>query len=270
MRISRKYIYPVLACLILSGTQAVHAADGDADRVHQSTKAERNYIRNGNQAYRDGQYHKALEDYENALSANPYSLKAAYNKGLALLQLASDDNKDTANDPRQISEEIFKQVAALAVNVPEEIELAERSLYNLGNLAFNDEDYQKSIELYKKALRINPDNKATRQNLRLAQLKLENQDNQDNLDNQDNQDQQQDQNQQQQQQDQQQNQQDQQDQQDQQQNQQEQQQQKQQMTGSAQQILQSMQNKENATRRKVQQQEQDQPSQGRPMTDKPW
>lgn len=39
------------------------------------------------------------------------------------------------------------------------------------------------------------------------------------------------------------------------------------MTQSAQQILQSMQNKENATRKKVKEQE---PTVGRPQSDKPW
>ena len=127
-------------------------------------------------------------------------------------------------------------------------------MYNLGNIAFNDEKYDVSIEMYKASLRVNPDNLKTRENLRLAQLKKQEQEqNQD----QQNQDQQQQQQQEQQQQPQ-----------EQQQEQQEQQQpQEQPMTQSAQQILQSMQNKENSTRKKVKEQE---PTVGRPQSDKPW
>lgn len=221
-----------------------------------SNKAERNYIKEGNKCYRDSNYHAALEAYEKALTANPSSLRAQYNKAAALTHLFSEDNKGTENDPRVVAAELFNSVAQLALTDADEAEIAERAFYNLGNMAFNDEKYDESINFYKRSLRIRPDNLQARQNLRLAQLKKQQQEqNQDQKD-QDKQDQeQQQQNQQQQQQQQQQDQQ--------------QQQQQQQMTGSAQQILQSMQNKENATRRKVQEKE-DQPAQGRPQTDKPW
>ena len=136
-------------------------------------------------------------------------------------------------------------------------DIAEMTYYNLGNMAFNDEQYDQSIECYKSALRIDPDNMDARENLRLAQLKKQEQEQ-----NQDKQDQQQEE--QEQQQDQQQQQQNQQNQEEQQQQQQEQKP----MTNSAQQILQTMQNKENATRKKVRAREE--PATGRPQPDKPW
>lgn len=215
------------------------------------SKAERNTIRQGNEYFEKGNYAKALEAYETALRLNTTSQVATYNKALALLNMASEDTKGSENDPRMQAMQLFEQVGAACAKT--DSSLAEKAFYNLGNMAYNDEDYAKSIERYKQALRLNPDNNLTRQNLRLAQLKQQQQQ-QDKDKDKDKQEQEQQQ------------QQNQQEQQNQEQQQQEQQQQQQPMTQSAEQILQAMQNKENATRRK--QKEPAQP--GRRTTDKPW
>ena len=174
---------------------------------------------------------------------------------MTLVQLASDDNKGTQNDPRMQAGALFEQLIPDAKQYDPEI--AQKSFYNLGNMAFNDEQYDRAIAMYKSSLRMKPDDMDARENLRLSQLKKQEQENQD----QSQQEQEQDKQEQQQQQ-----------QQDQQQDQQQQQQQQQppkpeKMTQSAQQILQSMHNKENQTRKKVK--EEEQPA-GRPQTDKPW
>lgn len=206
----------------------------------KSTKAERNTVRRGVELYDKGNYHEALREFEKALQINPQSQYALYDKALALVNLASDDNKDKPNDPRKKAAELFRQVAETNTNP----QLAEYSWYNLGNMAYNDKDYAQAIKYYKASLRINPDNRKARQNLLLALKQQENPD----------QDQQQQQ---------------QQDQQEQQQQQQEQQPepQPQEMSQDAEQILQSMQNKENQTRQKQQRQER---GTGRPSTLKPW
>lgn len=217
----------------------------------ESYKAERNAIRQGNKYFEQEKYHQALEEYDKALQINSGSIRGRYNKAVALLQLQSDDNKGTKNDPRVQAANLFGEIVNDAKNYDKDI--AEKALYNLGNIAFNDENYDLSIEMYKASLRVNPDNMKTRENLRLAQLKKQEQEqNQDQQNQQDQQEQQQQQEQQEQQQ---------------QEQQQQQQPQEQPMTQSAQQILQSMQNKENSTRKKVKEQE---PSVGRPKSDKPW
>ncbi len=38
----------------------------------------------------------------------------------------------------------------------DELAIAELADYNLGNIAFNNNDFRSAIEAYKKALRINP------------------------------------------------------------------------------------------------------------------
>ena len=224
-----------LATLLLIVAAAVPAfAQKDA-----STKILRNTIREGNEYYDKGNFAKALESYEVALQLDPSSQIATYNKALALLNMAGEDTKGSENDPRQQAAQLLEQVGNACM--ASDSTLAEKAFYNLGNMAYNDQDYGKSIERYKQALRINPDNNRTRQNLRLAQLKKQEQDQNKDKDKQDQQQQQQEQ-------------------------QQQQQQQQQPMTQNAEQILQAMQNKENATRRK--QKEPAQP--GRRTTDKPW
>lgn len=223
----------------------------------KSYKTERNDIRRGNALFKEDKFYEALEAYDEALKENGSSIRARFNKAVTLLQLQNDDNKGTSADPRVQAQKLFGDLISDAMQFDKDI--AEKAYYNLGNMAFNDEQYDQSIECYKSALRIDPNNMQTRENLRLAQLKKQEQEQ-----NQDQQDQQQEDQQQQQQQEQQ-------DQQDQQQDQQEQQPQPQDqkpMTNSAQQILQTMQNKENATRKKVQAKEE--PATGRPQPEKPW
>ena len=216
--------------------------------AQESTKTVRNLVVDGNKLFEAGQYHAALENYEKALALNPSFQYALYNKAVTLTKLASDDNKGTENDPRVQAAKIFKELASLDTNH----DIAAKSFYNLGNMAFNDNQFGEAIKMYKGSLRINPDNKECRQNLLLA---LQKQDEEQNEDNQEQQQQEQEQEQEQQQQQQQQEQE------------QQQQPQEQPMTQSAEQLLQTMQNKENATRRRTNQQ-QAQPANR--ATDKPW
>ena len=111
-----------------------------------------------------------------ALQLDPSSQIATYNKALALLNMAGEDTKGSENDPRQQAAQLLEQVGNACM--ASDSTLAEKAFYNLGNMAYNDQDYGKSIERYKQALRINPDNNRTRQNLRLAQLKKQQQEQQ--------------------------------------------------------------------------------------------
>lgn len=218
----------------------------------ESWREERNAIREGNTFAADSNWHKALQCYDRALMENGASLRARYNKAVALSHLGAGDNAGTENDPRVQAAALFAQVAQDARQ--NEPDLARRALYNLGNLAYGDEKYDQAIKFYESSLRLDPSQYNARYNLRLAQLKKQQQQNQD---------QNQDQNQQEQQQEQQQ-----QEQQQQQQQQEQQQPQEQPMTQSAEQILQAMQNQENQTRQRVQQDEPQQGRRGQP--DKPW
>lgn len=228
--------------LLIAASAPVFASGGE------STKTVRNLVVEGNRLFNQDKFHEALEKYEAALALDPAYRYAIYNKAVALVQLATDDNKGTENDPRAIARELFNQVA----QSPEQGDLAAKAHYNLGNMAYNDTKYDEAIQEYIGSLRINNDNRRCRQNLLLAFQQQEQQQNQDQNQDQQDQDEQQQEQQQQQQQEQ---------------EQQQQQQEQPQMTQSAEQLLQAMQNKENATRRKAEKQEAHPAGRN---TDKPW
>lgn len=219
--------------------------------ARESNKAERNLVVEGNRLFEKENYHAALEKYNAALATNPDYDYALFNVAVTLTKLASDDNKGTQNDPREMARQIFSSLSKQKSNT----ELAAKSLYNLGNMAFNDNQFGQAIELYKESLRINPTDRQCRQNLLIALNKQEEQE--QNQDQQDQQDQQQ----------QEQNQQEQQEQEQEQEQEQQPQPQQPQMTQSAEQLLQTMQNKENATRRRT---NEEQLPATRRTTDKPW
>ncbi len=209
----------------------------------ESYRAERNYVRQGNYQFADSNWHRALECYDKALLVNAGSLAARYNKAATLLRLATADNAGTQADPRAAAGAILTELIPEARRYRPEI--AQMALYNLGNMSYNDGNYDQAIAMYERALMLNPDDIDARYNLRLAQLKRDqNQDQQDQQD------------------------QDEEQQQEQQQQQQQQQPEPQPMTQPSQQILQSMQNKENQTRQRVNENEEE-PAQRR-QPEKPW
>jgi len=160
--------------LLLSATLAVPAfmsAAGD-----NSTRRERNYIVEGNRLYHDERYADAEVAYRKALEIDAMNETAQFNLAAALLRQGSA----TGENEKQASQ-ILGKLATDAENTT----IAENSFYNLGNIAFNGQDYAKSIEMYKNALRRNPDNDKARENLRLAQKRLQDQQNQDQNQNQD-------------------------------------------------------------------------------------
>lgn len=242
-----------------------------------STKRERNYMKEGKSLFDKQRYAEAEVNFKKALGENPDNARAQFNLASSYLKQRGEDLSNKGDSLIRQADQIFAQTAGNP-----DVELAELSFYDRGNIAYKGEDYAAAIEMYKNALRRNPENNQARENLRLAQLKKQeqdqNKDNQQNKDDQQNQDQNQDQQQQQQNQDQQDknDQQDKDKQQDQQQQQQDQKQQQQQQQGglseqSAAQILKAMDDKESATRMKVEQMKQDKEKQSRQrQTGKPW
>lgn len=276
-----KRITYILTCLLLAGGMALTCSCSHDETAVQSTKRERNAIKEGNKLYVDKRYAEAEVAYKKALEENPDNATAQFN-------LASSYLKQRGEDLTNKEDSLIRTADAMLAKVAQNENLAEPSFYDRGNIAYKAEDYASAIEMYKNALRRNPENNQARENLRLAQLKKQEQDqNQDqNQQNQNQQDQNQDQ--------QNKNQNDQQNQQDQQnqdqnkdkqqndqnkqdQNQQDKkdQEQKQQQGGlseaSAQQILKAMEDKENGTRQKVELMKQNEEKRAnRRTTDKPW
>ena len=265
-----------LAMLLLSGNLVM--AQGKAPKM---TKQERVCLRQGNKLYEKTRYAEAEVEYRKALQANPSSEKAQFNLATSLMRQGSvTAQSDDKNNPMNQAEQLLTNLAKGA----QDKQLRGKACYDLGNIAYGRQDYGKAVEFYKHALRCNPDDDQARHNLRLAQLKKQQQDqNKDNKDqNKDqNQDQNKDQNKDQDKQNQDQNQdknKDQQDQDKQNQNQnqnQDQQQQKQQQQGgmsqqNAEQVLKAMQDRERATQQRINAQQAQQQRHERQRTNKKW
>lgn len=216
----RKAIY-ILISIMLLGISTVPV-------THASTRAERRLVTKGNKLYTERKFVEAESVYQEALRENPQSTSARYNLGLSQLRQVKN-LKDSTPKTQKLIEGARQNFTEAARNVKQRPGIAAKANYNLGNMEFNMEQYQKAIDYYKQSLRIDPDDDNARRNLRIAQKKLQQQ-NQDK------------------------NQQDQKNQQQQQPQQQEQKQQPQEQKineQTAQRILQAMDSKENQTRARV-------------------
>lgn len=151
-----------------------------------STKKERNYIREGNELFKEKRYAEAEAAFKKALQENGNSPIAKFNLATTYLKQVNL-NDTTQNGLLSETQQLLKETASIA-----DPKLASKAYYDLGNIFYNQKNYAQSIAMYKDALRRNPNDDQARQNLRLAQKQLQNQQNQQqNQDNkQDNKDQQ--------------------------------------------------------------------------------
>lgn len=179
----------LMACVVTSCGD-----DKDTPLQPGSNKAERNFIRQGNKLFADENYADAEVEYSKALQANPGSAVAAYNMGLAIAKQAAAGDSTGA---LQRADSLFSYAASITPSK----QLKMMAHYNKGNLAYNAQQYDRAIEDYKNALRAVPTDEDSRYNLRMAQLKKQEQqqqqqdkNNQDQNENQDKDKQNQDQN----------------------------------------------------------------------------
>ena len=174
-----KYIKPIIITLLTIFVFGYPAyAKADSKDGAASTKKERNLITKGNALYNEGRYQEAMKQYKLALDVNPSSVVGKYNMGLSELRIGSNagDTTETAKKMLESGVKYMQQVANMGSSRPD---LASRANYNLGNVAFNSQDYGSAINYYKQALRLNQNDNNARRNLRIAQLKQQQQDKQD-------------------------------------------------------------------------------------------
>lgn len=172
------------------------------DSLHRvfSLERERDFISTGNIYHETGNFEKADSNYVAALTVNPQSVVASLNNGVNTVRsiVAMEMATPEGQLPDSIMEPLYKRAeAAFSAAASPKVEkgnISSMAFYNLGNLSFTQRNYQKAIEQYKEALRLNPSDDQARRNLRIAQLqKNENNQNQQQQQqqqqNQDNQDQ---------------------------------------------------------------------------------
>jgi len=165
MKISKIISATLMTLIVVSAPVPVSAADNNA-----AARAERRYVDAGNRLYREKRYSEAETQYKKALEANASSALASYNLAASLLRQAN---------PGESGKKLISEAQKMLGNVlsqTKDMNLAQLAAYNLGNIAYNSQQWDESIKFYKEALRRNPDNDKARENLRLAQLKKREQD----------------------------------------------------------------------------------------------
>ena len=128
-------------------------------------------VKQGNQAYAEGDYLKAVDQYDQALADTPKAVVPLFNKANSYYRM---DDLDEAIA-------LYRNVDLKAKNMS----LVEKARYNLGNCAFEqglkqrDSDLQKAVDLMKdgishwqRTLKVNPDNPKAGRNIEVARLTI--------------------------------------------------------------------------------------------------
>ena len=158
----------LLLCVSLAPVAGHCGESAGKPQEIKTVKKERIHIRKGNKLYASKRFADAEVEYRKALQENPQSQIATFNLATSLLKQSngSGQSKDK-NDPLNQAETLLGNVVKTTANA----ELQWKAYYDLGNIAYRRQQYDKAIECYKNALRKNPNDDEARDNLRLAQLK---------------------------------------------------------------------------------------------------
>ena len=123
---------------------------------------DRQYIRQGNKQFHAGNYANAEVSYRKAVEKNNKNPQAAFNLGNALMA----QKKDSA------AVEQFQNAAGLETNPLRK----SQAFHNIGVICQTHKQYGEAIEVYKNALRLNPNDDETRYNLVLCKHQKQKQD----------------------------------------------------------------------------------------------
>jgi Ca-activated chloride channel family protein len=116
-------------------------------------------IQAGNEFYKQGRYTEAVEKYNQALKKDPNNSTVKYNLALALHK--TDKKAESVKLFNELSEPSYKNE-----------DLRSKSFYNEGAVLSSQKKLEESIDAYKNALRLNPDDKEARENLQKTLLEL--------------------------------------------------------------------------------------------------
>ncbi|MDE6225362.1 MAG: tetratricopeptide repeat protein, partial [Muribaculaceae bacterium] len=98
----------------------------------------RNLIKEGNKLYHDKRYSEAEVCYNKALEINPNSAVAQFNLASTLMQNNGNSDPTAESSPINQAERILQSLVKTA---GDEASIVEKSFYNLGNIAFNRQQY---------------------------------------------------------------------------------------------------------------------------------
>ena len=143
-----RIIYIILCLMMLSFTEV----NGQNDRQ---------FIRQGNRAYRAQQYEEAEATYRKAVAANPRNPEALYNLGCALMAQQKDS----------MAVQCLENGAKLQTDPLRRAQ----AYHNMGVICQQKKLFTEAAEAYKQALRNNPNDDETRYNLALCLKQIKNQ-----------------------------------------------------------------------------------------------
>jgi Ca-activated chloride channel homolog len=135
----------------------------------------------GNGFYKEAKYDQAVSEYRKALSQEPGNSTAKFNLANALYRSKNGSESieilDTllkTEKDKKIRSESFYNTGAMLSDQYEKTKDADKKINTKSDVSQNAADalLQKSIDAYKKALRINPDDKQARENLQKALLEI--------------------------------------------------------------------------------------------------
>ena len=137
-------------------------------------------ILKGNEAYNQGNYVEAAENYQKGLDNNE-SFEGHFNLGNALYRQGEFQK---AMEEFQVAEKLI-QVGNKTDKEEKESRLA-ATYHNIGNSLYAQQEYGKAADAYKNSLRLNPKDDEARYNYVKARKKNQQQQNQQNQQNQNN------------------------------------------------------------------------------------
>ncbi|HYF32627.1 MAG TPA: tetratricopeptide repeat protein [Chitinophagaceae bacterium] len=120
-------------------------------------KADR-YLYKGNELYKKKEYEKSLEQYKQAVSQEPKNPVASFNQGAAQFRQLQHGQ----------SEQSFNNVLENATDKATQ----QQALYNKGVAQVKQNKLEESIESWKEALKLNPNDQLARENLQRALREL--------------------------------------------------------------------------------------------------
>lgn len=154
MKATCSHISFLMLCCIIFFKAFIGATDAKGQTAGK-------YIREGNKLYREEKFEEAEIKYRKSLERKPDNVAGQFNLANTLYRMGKYDEASAILD-------------TLVGNISSKEKKA-KIYHNLGNNLLKNKDYERSIEAYKKAMKINSEDEDTRYNLAYAMEMLKQQ-----------------------------------------------------------------------------------------------